>query len=98
MTKPQSSPNPTTPQRASLVLGRHRAVGKETMMCDSGVDETKVRVFKYRPIGESQWCIADSFDAVKDELDLCNDDDGIEVMPVTMTRHQLDNLPEFTGW
>lgn len=69
-------------------------------MCDSGVDETKVRVFKVmRPDYGKKWCVFRDWASVADaEFDGAEIGDQIIVELAEMTQHELENLPDFEGW
>lgn len=68
-------------------------------MCDSGTNETRVRVYKvHRPEYGNRW-ISESWDAIRDgEFADAEDGDKITIEVGTMTRDEIDNLPEFEGW
>jgi hypothetical protein len=68
-------------------------------MCDSEIDETKVRVFKvFRPdCGGLHW-VTENWDAVTSEWDGAEDGDRIIVELGTMTRDAISKLKDFEGW
>jgi hypothetical protein len=69
-------------------------------MCDSGVDETKVRVFKVYREGEGGKCwIARNLAEVEDaEFDGSDIGDRIIIELGQMTEHEIEKLPDFDGW
>jgi hypothetical protein len=69
-------------------------------MCDSGIDETKVRVYKvFRPdCGKQHWVTEDWKSILDAEFDGSQDGDRIVIEIGTMTRDAIANLKDFEGW
>ena len=68
-------------------------------MGDSGKDETRVKVWAFRPEGEGSPMIVDD-PAIIAECFLKEMDEGEKYVVEcrTMKRHELDELPEHVGW
>jgi hypothetical protein len=68
-------------------------------MCDSGVDETKVRVYKvFRPDCGNQHWVTEEWGDVSSEFDGAEDGDRIVVELGTMTKDAISKLKDFEGW
>jgi hypothetical protein len=70
-------------------------------MCDSGVEEKKVRVFKvFRPdTGNTNHCVYRDWETLRDvEFDGAEIGDRIIIELGEMTQDQLSKLPDFEGW
>ena len=69
-------------------------------MCDSGIDETKVKCVQLLLDGSPGYVVPidQAWDWIKEELAILEDGSVLGLKVKEMTQHQLDNLKEFEGW